>query len=63
MILKSKKNSKMAQKPYQGPRTWKILQQALRKNDKSEGGGVCSDMSQVYNNFCVINDLKVKGGA
>jgi hypothetical protein len=23
-------------------------------------GGVCSDMSQVYNNFCVINDLKVK---
>lgn len=23
-------------------------------------GGVCSDLSQVYNNFCVINDIKVK---
>jgi len=23
-------------------------------------GGVCSDMSQVYNNFCVINDILVK---
>ena len=23
-------------------------------------GGVCSDMSQVYNNFCVINDIPVK---
>lgn len=23
-------------------------------------GGVCSDFAQVYNNFCVINDLKVK---
>lgn len=23
-------------------------------------GGVCSDFAQVYNNFCVINDLKVR---
>lgn len=23
-------------------------------------GGVCSDVAQVYNNFCVVNDLKVK---
>lgn len=23
-------------------------------------GGVCSDMAQVYNNFCVINDLQVR---
>lgn len=30
-------------------------------SDMLEGkGGVCSDLSQVYNNFCVINDLLVK---
>lgn len=23
-------------------------------------GGVCSDMAQVFNNFCVINDVKVR---
>lgn len=23
-------------------------------------GGVCSDMAQIFNNFCVINDLKVR---
>ena len=23
-------------------------------------GGVCSDLSQVFNNFCVINDIQVK---
>ena len=23
-------------------------------------GGVCSDMSQIFNNFCVINDIKVR---
>ena len=23
-------------------------------------GGVCSDMAQVFNNFCVINDIKVR---
>ena len=26
----------------------------------NDEGGVCSDFSQVYNNFCVINDIKVK---
>lgn len=31
----------------------------LRKMINGEGG-VCSDLSQVYNNFCVINDIKVK---
>lgn len=25
-----------------------------------EKGGVCSDFAQVFNNFCVINDIKVK---
>jgi len=23
-------------------------------------GGVCSDMAQIFNNFCLINDLKVR---
>ena len=23
-------------------------------------GGVCSDMVQIFNNFCVINDIKVR---
>ena len=23
-------------------------------------GGVCSDMSQIFNNFCVVNDIKVR---
>ncbi len=32
---------------------------ALKKMIKGEGG-VCSDFSQIYNNFCVINNLKVK---
>ncbi|WP_100208557.1 hypothetical protein [Flavobacterium frigoris] len=32
---------------------------ALQKMINGEGG-VCSDFAQVYNNFCVINDLKVK---
>ncbi|RTY94003.1 transglutaminase domain-containing protein [Flavobacterium sp. GT3R68] len=31
----------------------------IRKMVRGEGG-VCSDFSQVFNNFCVINDLKVK---
>ena len=26
----------------------------------SGAGGVCSDMAQIFNNFCVINDLKVR---
>lgn len=26
----------------------------------SGNGGVCSDMAQIFNNFCVINDVKVR---
>ena len=32
---------------------------ALKKMLNGEGG-VCSDMTQIVNNFCVINDIKVK---
>lgn len=32
---------------------------ALQKMINGEGG-VCSDFSQIYSNFCVINDIKVK---
>ncbi|NDP27306.1 MAG: hypothetical protein GZ087_07775 [Flavobacterium sp.] len=32
---------------------------ALQKMMNGEGG-VCSDFSQIYSNFCVINDIKVK---
>jgi hypothetical protein len=42
-----------------GPGIGKSSENALRKMIKGEGG-VCSDFAQVYNNFCVINDLKVK---
>lgn len=42
-----------------GPGLGKSSTLALRKMIDGEGG-VCSDFSQVYNNFCVINDLKVK---
>lgn len=42
-----------------GPGLGKSSESALRKMINGEGG-VCSDFSQVYNNFCVINDLKVK---
>ncbi|MFV8346904.1 hypothetical protein [Flavobacterium sp. ZB4P13] len=42
-----------------GPGLGKSSDVTLRKMINSEGG-VCSDFSQVYNNFCVINDLKVK---
>lgn len=42
-----------------GPGLGKSSDSALRKMINGEGG-VCSDFSQVYNNFCVINDLKVK---
>lgn len=33
--------------------------QVLKKMLNGEGG-VCSDFSQVFNNFCLINDIKVK---
>lgn len=42
-----------------GPGLGKSSDSTLRKMINGEGG-VCSDFSQVYNNFCVINDLKVK---
>ncbi len=37
----------------------KSSETTLRKMIKGEGG-VCSDLAQVFNNFCVINDVKVK---
>jgi hypothetical protein len=42
-----------------GPGLGKSSENALRKMIKGEGG-VCSDFAQIFNNFCVINDLKVK---
>lgn len=42
-----------------GPGLGKSSTTALSKMLNGEGG-VCSDFSQIYNNFCVINDLKVK---
>ena len=42
-----------------GPGLGNSSETALRKMINGEGG-VCSDFSQVFNNFCVINDLKVK---
>ncbi|MFV8376601.1 transglutaminase-like domain-containing protein [Flavobacterium sp. LB1P71] len=42
-----------------GPGLGKSSTLALKKMISGEGG-VCSDFSQVFNNFCVINDLKVK---
>jgi hypothetical protein len=42
-----------------GPGLGKSSQNVLIKMLKGEGG-VCSDLAQVFNNFCVINDIKVK---
>ena len=42
-----------------GPGLGKSSTLALRKMIDGKGG-VCSDFSQVFNNFCVINNLKVK---
>jgi hypothetical protein len=42
-----------------GPGLGNSSETALRKMLKGEGG-VCSDFSQIFNNFCVINDLKVQ---
>jgi hypothetical protein len=42
-----------------GPGIGKSSETALRKMIRGEGG-VCSDFSQIFNNFCVINDLKVQ---
>jgi hypothetical protein len=42
-----------------GPGLGKSSATALRKMIHGEGG-VCSDFTQIYSNFCVINDIKVK---
>lgn len=42
-----------------GPGLGKSSTTALSKMIKGEGG-VCSDISQIFSNFCVINDIKVK---
>ena len=42
-----------------GPGLGKSSATALRKMINGEGG-VCSDFSQIYSNFCVINDINVK---
>ena len=42
-----------------GPGLGNSSEKALKKMMNGEGG-VCSDFSQVFNNFCVINNLKVK---
>ncbi len=42
-----------------GPGLGNSSETALRKMMNGEGG-VCSDFSQVFNNFCVINNVKVK---
>jgi len=42
-----------------GPGLGKSSAIALQKMIDGQGG-VCSDFSQIYNNFCVINDLKVR---
>lgn len=42
-----------------GPGLGKSSATALQKMINGEGG-VCSDFSQIYSNFCVINDIKVK---
>ena len=42
-----------------GPGLGKSSTASLQIMLKGEGG-VCSDFSQIYSNFCVINDIKVK---
>ena len=42
-----------------GPGLGNSSSTALKKMINGEGG-VCSDFSQIYSNFCVINDIKVK---
>lgn len=42
-----------------GPGLGKSSTTALIKMMNGEGG-VCSDISQIFSNFCVINDIKVK---
>jgi hypothetical protein len=42
-----------------GPGLGKSSAAALQKMIEGKGG-VCSDFSQIYSNFCVINDIKVR---
>lgn len=42
-----------------GPGLGKSSEETLRLMLEGKGG-ICSDFSQVYNNFCVINNIKVK---
>lgn len=42
-----------------GPGLSKPSEEALRLMLAGQGG-VCSDMAQIFNNFCVINDLQVR---
>lgn len=42
-----------------GPGLGKSSATALHKMIKGEGG-VCSDFSQIFSNFCVINNIKIK---
>lgn len=59
-LKKAKKIAKWLRNNIKGgPGLGKSSETAIRKMINGEGG-VCSDFSQVYNNFCVINDLKVK---
>lgn len=59
-IKKAKKIAKWLTNNIKGgPGLGKSSQNALIKMLQGEGG-VCSDLAQVFNNFCVINDLKVK---
>jgi hypothetical protein len=59
-LKKAKKIAKWLRNTIKGgPGLGKSSESAIRKMINGEGG-VCSDFSQVYNNFCVINDLKVK---
>jgi hypothetical protein len=57
---KEKKNSKWLRNHIKGG-GWDLENPPTKHSKMIRGeGGVCSDMSQVYNNFCVINDLKSK---
>ncbi|HEY4616567.1 MAG TPA: hypothetical protein VIH09_00045 [Flavobacterium sp.] len=59
-LKKAKKIAKWLRNNIKGgPGLGKSSATAIIKMLNGEGG-VCSDFSQVYNNFCVINDLKVK---
>ncbi|MCD2259819.1 hypothetical protein [Psychroserpens luteolus] len=43
-----------------GGRGLSLSSDEVLKSMLAGDGGVCSDMAQVFNNFCVINDIKVK---